>query len=68
MMSTMAEDMKDIKYEVFEAQSEIIRLQSEVIDDLFRLLAIHAELDEADTQAAVEKINRAAMLRAEHEL
>lgn len=67
-MSTMAEDMKDIKYEVFEAQSEIIRLQSEVIDDLFRLLAIHAELDEADTQAAVEKINRAAMLRAEHEL
>lgn len=67
-MSTMAEDMRDIKYEVFEAQSEIIRLQSEVIDDLFRLLAIHAELDEADTQAAVEKINRAAMLRAEHEL
>ena len=67
-MSTMAEDMKDIKYEVFEAQSEIIRLQSEVIDDLFRLLAIHAELDEADTQAAIEKINRAAMLRAEHEL
>lgn len=67
-MSTMADEMKDIKYEVFEAQSEIIRLQSEVIDDLFRLLAIHAELDEADTQAAVEKINRAAMLRAEHEL
>lgn len=67
-MSTMAEDMRDIKYKVFEAQSEIIRLQSEVIDDLFRLLAIHAELDEADTQAAVEKINRAAMLRAEHEL
>ena len=67
-MSTMAEDMRDIKCEVFEAQSEIIRLQSEVIDDLFRLLAIHAELDEADTQAAVEKINRAAMLRAEHEL
>lgn len=67
-MSTMAEDMRDIKYEVFEAQSEIIRLQSEVIDDLFRLLAIHAELDEADTQAAVEKINRAAMLRSEHEL
>ena len=67
-MSTMAEDMRDVKYEVFEAQSEIIRLQSEVIDDLFRLLAIHAELDEADTQAAVEKINRAAMLRAEHEL
>ncbi len=67
-MSTMADEMKDIKYEVFEAQSEIIRLQSEVIADLFRLLAIHAELDEADTQAAVEKINRAAMLRAEHEL
>ena len=67
-MSTMAEDMKDIKFEVFEAQSEIIRLQSVVIDDLFRLLAIHAELDEADTQAAIEKINRAAMLRAEHEL
>lgn len=64
----MSDDIQDIKLELFENQSEIIRLQSEVIDELYRLLAQHMEADELDRIPAVDKINQAAALRLELEL
>ena len=64
----MSDLVREIKLELFESQSEIIRIQSEVIDDLFRFLGQHLEADELDSLTVIEKINRAASLRREHEL
>lgn len=64
----MRDAIREIKLELFESQSEIIRIQSEVIDDLFRLLSQHIAADELDSLPVIQKINRAAMLRNEHEL
>lgn len=64
----MSDAIRDIGLEIFESQSEIIRIQSEVIDDLFRLLSQHIAADELDSLPVIQKINRAAMLRNEHEL
>jgi len=60
--------IESLQVELYEAQNEIIRLQSECIDELFRLLAIHIESEELSNIPAVNKINKAAMIRAEHEL
>lgn len=49
--------------EIQAAQDEIIMIQREVIDDLFRLLMQH--VDESELQAQMEKLNRAAELKAE---
>ena len=64
----MSDAIRDTGLEIFESQSEIIRIQSEVIDDLFRLLSQHIAADELDSLPVIQKINRAAMLRNEHEL
>lgn len=61
----ISDAIKEIKLEVFTSQSEIIRLQSEVIDELFRLLAMHLEAEELDRLPCIEKINRAAAIRTE---
>lgn len=57
-----------IAFELFESQSEIIRLQSEAIDELFRLLCQHMTALELDKLPVIDKIDRAASLRAEHNL
>jgi len=64
----MADDLKDLKYELFEAQSKIIQLQKEVIDGLFLIIMLHGDITDDDTAAAVAKINEAAQLRAEYQL
>ena len=64
----MADDLKDLKYELFEAQSKIIQLQKEVIDELFLIIMLHGDITDDDKAAAVAKINEAAQLRAEHQL
>lgn len=64
----MGECIREIKLELFENQNKIIRLQSEAIDELFRLLAQHVEAEELDHLSVIDKINEAATLRAEHEL
>ena len=64
----MSEVVREIKLELFESQNEIIRLQSECIDELFRLLALHLEPEELSSVPVIKKINQAAMLRAEHQL
>ncbi len=64
----MSDAIREIKLELYESQSEIIRIQSEVIDDLFRLLSQYMEADEIDSLPVIAKVNRAASLRAEHQL
>ena len=64
----MRNNLRDIKLELFESQGAIIRLQSEVIDELFRLLCQHMGAEELSSLPVAEKINEAAMIRAEHEL
>lgn len=61
----MNDAIKEIKLEIFESQSEIIRLQSDVIDELFRLLLQHVTAEELDRLPVLEKMNRAATIRAE---
>jgi len=63
-MSTLS----DVKIEVFTRQSEIIRLQAEIIDELFRLLAQHLTAIELDKLPVIEKINDVARIREENNL
>lgn len=60
--------IESLQVELYEAQNEIIRLQSECIDELFRLLAMHVESEELSNISAINKINKASMIRTEHEL
>ena len=46
-------------------QEEIITLQKAVIDEMFNLIALKAELNAEELEAVVEKINRAAEIRKE---
>ena len=55
----------DNLYMVVERQSEIIRIQSEVINGLFSLVLQHISADEADALPCVQKINHAAEIRRE---
>lgn len=64
----MSDAIREIKVELFERQNEIIRIQSEAIDELLRLLSMYIAAEELDSLPVIEKINRAAMIRAEHEL
>ena len=57
-----------IALELFDSQSEIIRIQSEVIEELFNLLSQHLTALELDKLPVIDKIDRAASLRAEHDL
>ena len=61
-------DISNIQLQLIESQNEIIRLQSECIDELFRLLAMHIELEELSHIPAIDKINEAARIRSECEL
>lgn len=52
---------------VVETQNTIIRLLSDTVDELFRLLMQHISAEEADSMGAIRKINMAAELKAELE-
>lgn len=47
-----------------EDRTEIICLQKEVIDELFRLLSKYMPADELDALPCIEKINQAAKIYA----
>ena len=64
----LADAIREIKAEVYEKQHEIIRLQSEAINELVSLLAQHKDVDDADFATVKEKIDHAAQIRAEMEL
>lgn len=51
--------------DALEKQNEIIRIQSGIIDDLFRMLLQHITAAEADKLPILERMNMAAALRAE---
>lgn len=53
--------------EIVDKQNTIIRIQSDVIDELFLLLMQHISADEVDRLPCVEKINEAARIRLEIE-
>lgn len=53
--------------EIIEKQNAIIRIQSDVIDELFLLLMQHVSADEVDRLPCVERINEAARIRREIE-
>lgn len=53
--------------ELFERQNEIISIQSEIIDDLFKELSQHVTAEELDRDPALEKIKRATELRKDIE-
>lgn len=50
--------------EVVEKQSQIIRIQADVINDLYGLLMQHITVEEAEALPAVAKINLAADIRS----
>jgi len=50
--------------QVVDTQNEIIRLQAEVIRDLFSTLGQYMCAEELDAMPAVKKINLAAELKA----
>jgi succinate dehydrogenase flavin-adding protein (antitoxin of CptAB toxin-antitoxin module) len=52
---------------VVETQNTIIRLLSDTVDELFRLLMQHISAEEADSMGVIRKINMAAELKAELE-
>ncbi len=62
------EALSEVKYELFEAQNQIIKLQADAIEELLLITMLHAEITDSDTAKAVEKINEAAQIRAEHQL
>lgn len=51
--------------EVVHQQSEIIGIQSGVIDELFSLLAQHITAEELDRLPVIARINEAATIRRE---
>ena len=53
--------------EIIETQNTIIKLQSDVINELFSVLSQYLQAEELDSLPAVEKINAAARLRQSYE-
>lgn len=51
--------------EIIERQNEIIRIQSDSVNELFRLLMEHITVEEADQLPVLKKLNLAAELKAE---
>lgn len=49
--------------EIIETQNAIIKMQSQVIDDLFIQLAQHVTTEEIENMECIRKINKAAELR-----
>ena len=49
--------------EAFETQNVIIKMQSEVINDLLSLLMQHEAVEVVDNLPCIQKINEAARLR-----
>jgi hypothetical protein len=58
---------KDNLVGIVDLQNEIIRIQSNVIDELFRLLSQHVASEELDSLPVIAEINLAAQIKAEIE-
>lgn len=51
--------------EVVERQAQIIAMQSETINELFKFLSQYMAMDELNRLPCVEQLNRAAALQSE---
>lgn len=52
---------------VIDTQCSVIRMQSDIINELFTLLMQHITAEEADALPVVQKINTVAAIRQEIE-
>ena len=59
--------MKTDLTEIVETLVVIIKIQSKVIDELFRLLSQHITVEELDNLPVISSINEAARLRMDVE-
>ena len=50
--------------EIVDVQNTIIRMQSDIINQIFLVLGQYVSAEELDNMEALEKINEAARLRA----
>lgn len=57
--------MEEYTTELVFKLNEIIRIQSEVINDLYELLGMHICAEELDHLPTNDKVNEAARIRAE---
>lgn len=64
----IADTIREIKLDVFQKQSEIIKLQSDIIDGLFTTLLMHMEISEIDNLSEIKKINDVAKMKIKIEL
>lgn len=55
--------MKTNLVESFEIQNSIIRMQSQIINDLILILMQHEEIESVDKMSFVDKINEVAKLK-----
>ena len=64
----VADDIKEIGYEVYEHQHEIIRLQSDAINELIFIMSQYKLLNECDISKTKEKIELARQIKHEMNL
>ena len=50
--------------EIVDVQNTIIRMQSDIINQIFLILGQYVSMEELDNMEVLEKINEAARLRA----
>lgn len=63
MSTSQEKSMESNLIEAFETQNVIIKMQSEVINDLLSLLMQHEAVEAVDNLPCIQKINKAARLR-----
>ena len=61
----ISECVQEIKIDIFAKQNEIIHLQSDAINGLLELIALHDDIDDADFSSIRAKIDKAAEMQAE---
>lgn len=72
MMSDLIDEIKlelvERQTEQIDQQLEIISKQANMINKLFLVVAMHAEIEEAELDDIIQEINEVAAIRAEMEL
>jgi hypothetical protein len=64
----MSDCIHKIKLMVLEKQTEIIKLQQEIIDDLFLTLALHLTSEEIGELPVMEKFRQVAELMKDEQI
>ena len=64
----MSDCIHKIKLMVLEKQTEIIKLQQEIIDDLFLTVALHLTSEEIEELPVMEKFRQVAELMKDEQI